>query len=89
MGRAFYSPVTILKERAKNDSTEVLIKNNKETKSNSLISPIILQKEIAVELDTTISLPNDTLIVVPEASAPALLDSIKTEPNEALIDSIK
>ena len=87
--RSFYSPVTILKERAKNDSTEILIKNNKETKSNSLISPIILQKETAVELDTTISLPNDTLIVVPEASAPALLDSIKTEPNEALIDSIK
>ena len=50
---------------------------------------IILQKETAVELDTTISLPNDTLIVVPETVAPALLDSIKTEPNEALIDSIK
>ena len=87
--RSFYSPVTILKERAKNDSTEVLFKNNKETKSDSLTSPIILQKETAVELDTTISLPNDTLIVVPETEAPALLDSIKTEQNEALIDSIK
>ena len=86
---SFYSPVTILKGRIQNDSIEVFPKNNNSTKYDSLSLPIMIEKETITESDTTILLPNDTLIVKPETGIPTVLDSIKPEPNEALIDSTK